>query len=441
VRPRSDAKQLAALRILVPAMILTTQEVRHAALFAEAPAALRVSPEGLGWFVAHVPISPSLATLAQAVCVFSALAAIVGLRARLALTSLTATTTYLFALAQLSGQVWHDMHLLWMSALLAASPCDLAWAYDAKGRAPAEPPPSLGVSLTAARLLLGCVYFFPGLHKLARSGWAWALSDNLRNQLWWKWAEHDIVPALRVDRAPMLLHAAGLFVLAFELSFPVLAFVRRTRPIAAILGGAFHLLAAYFFRIPFVSLWALYVVLVDPGPLVARICRRAPAAVSVASAPAHRTSAWVTSLVGGALVLGAVVQGIRGQMRSFPFACYPTFEWIVGTEMPDLVVRAVRAPGEPIAVPPGRRPGAYRSQRDWGEVFSLVGMWGPVRAERARAYVTRLASTDASSRRALSGAERVRLYRAEVSVDPDDRGHPPRSETLLFELDDALRPP
>jgi Vitamin K-dependent gamma-carboxylase len=430
-----EAKQLAALRIVVPAMILCTPEVRHAVLLANVPAALRVAPEGLGWFLASIPIGPRITTAVQAVCVFSALMAMVGLRARIALAALSATTYYLFALAQFSGQVWHDMHLLWMSCLLAASPCDSAWTYDPPVPISAERATALRVSLNLARVLLGCVYVFPGIHKLKTSGLAWALSDNLRNQLWWKWAEHDIVPTLRVDRAPFILHAAGLFVLAFELSFPLLALARRTRVLAAVLGGAFHILAAYFFRIPFVSLPALYVVLVNPAPLVEKTYRRPPATLTEAPRRTGPWPVWVTYLVGMALVLGATIQGLRGQMRSFPFACYPTFEWIVGTEMPDLQVVALGADGRRIVVPHGRRPGAYRSQRDWGEVFSLVGMWGPASPDRAQAYVSQLASRDAATRRALAGAERIQLYKVEVSVNPDQRDRPPSSETLLFELD------
>src|SRR5215469_16750202 len=114
-------------------MILLTPEVRHAAALAGVPAALRVAPEGLGWFVAWAPIHPVVAGVVQAIAVFSALCAITGLRARAALAVLTGSTFYLFALSQLSGAVWHDMHLLWMSALLAASPCDEAWAFDRRG--------------------------------------------------------------------------------------------------------------------------------------------------------------------------------------------------------------------------------------------------------------------------------------------------------------------
>src|SRR5260370_15943417 len=134
------------------------------------------------------------------------------------------------------------MHLWWMACRLARSSCDEALAVDRRG-AP-RPAESLryGTPLFFARLLLACVYFFPGVHKLASAGLGWALSDNLRNQLWWKWAEFGTIPASRLDRFPGLLQASGLGVMAFELSFPVLALTRAGRTWAAAFGLAFHLL-------------------------------------------------------------------------------------------------------------------------------------------------------------------------------------------------------
>src|SRR6185436_772685 len=102
-----------------------------------------------------------------------------------------------------------------------------------------------------ARGLLGAVYFFPGLHKLLAQGPAWALSDNLRLQLWWKWAEHGSVPAFRIDHVPGALQIGGLGVLAFELGFPLLVAFPKTRALAAVAGIAFHSMSQVVFRIPF----------------------------------------------------------------------------------------------------------------------------------------------------------------------------------------------
>jgi hypothetical protein len=427
------AAQLAALRIVVPAMILVCPETRHAPRIAAGPAALRVAPEGLAWFVAHVPITPAIATAAQAVCVFSALCAAVGVRARAALVAMTLSAFYLFSLSQLAGAVWHDMHLLWMAALLAASPCDEALAYDRRGQ-PAPPDSTrYGLPLAFGRLLLACVYFFPGFHKLATSGLAWALSDNLQHQLWWKWAEHGVADPVRVDRAPGLLQAGGLFVLAFELSFPMLAFVPRARPWLAAAGVLFHLLAGMLFRIPFVSLWALYVVLVDPRRVL-WWKRGAAAGAASASAPASAPASTPALLVTGSLLLAcAFVQGARGQMLSYPFACYPTFQWIIGTEMPDLLIELEAPDGQRTVLSHARDARGYRTQRQWGEIWSLAGIHGPPGDARLRAYLSQL-RRDEPARSLIARAARARFYRAYLSVVPEDRGAPPRRGVLLLDV-------
>ena len=146
---------------------------------------------------------------------------------------------YVFGLSQLSGAVIHDMHLFWFSALLAVSPCGDAlslhrWLRGGglRGQPHAAMPAALvyGVPLQCARVLLGIVYFFPGFWKLKTSGLAWIFSDNLRNQIYWKWYQLGAEPpALRVDQLPWLLQLAALAVVVFELSFIALVWSRRGR--------------------------------------------------------------------------------------------------------------------------------------------------------------------------------------------------------------------
>jgi hypothetical protein len=409
---------------------LLLPEVRDARALASVDPASWVAPEGLGWFVRHAPVGPAIATGVQAVCVASALCAIAGLAARPALGVLTLCGFYLLALGQLSGAVWHDMHLLWMAALLACSPCDEALPWD---RAPAPPPSArYGAPLFFARLLLGCVYFFPGLHKLATSGLAWALSDNLRNQLWWKWAEHGAVPSLRIDRYPALLHAGGLGVMAFELSMPLLVLTRRGRPWAALLGLAFHAATQLFFGIPFASLWLLYVMLVEPADIARWLRRERPSTPESDVTDDTARATWPAVAAGALLLLPVVTQGIRGQTQAFPFACYPTFEWMAGTEMPDLILEVERPDGTREVVPHAGG-SAARSQRQWGEVWSLAGATARVEPARLRAYLEAHRQRQ-PLRSALDGAVRVRFYRGYLSVAPDDIGSAPRRGPLLYEL-------
>jgi hypothetical protein len=403
-------------------MILIAPGFREGARVAAWDPARRIAPEGLSLFAAHLPISPTLATLAQVVTAFAALAAIVGVSARLALAVLAVSATYLYSIAQLAGWVWHDMHLLWFSALLAASPCADVLAFDAHRPLETEGT-EYAAPIWAARLLLAAIYFFPGIHKLATSGLAWALSDNLRNQLWWKWAQHGVLPSFRVDQSPWLLHAGGLYVLAFELGFPLLVLFRRTRLVAAVLGVGFHLTSRMLFRIPFESLWLCYVVLVDPRPIFRRLplprSIRAPVLESSAAAPVLSAK-----IVGALLLAGAVVQGARGQMQSYPFACYPTFQWRAGTTMPDLVIANVDREGNESVLEHARGPHGYRSQRQWAELWSLAGVTAPVEPARLVAYYHSVVKQP---------ADRVRFYRAQRSVAPEDRGRPPLSRELLLE--------
>jgi hypothetical protein len=433
LRPE-PALSLAALRVVVPAMVLLAPGFRQGVRVAAWAPARWVVPEGLHWFVAHVPISPRWALTAQVLTAFCALCAMVGIRARLALGALTLSTFYLFSIAQLTGWVWHDMHLLWFCALLAASPCDDVLAVDAT-----RPLLSQGVRyarpLLYVRLLLGAVYFFPGLHKLMQSGLSWALSNNLRNQLWWKWAEHGSVPHFRVDHFPWLLHGGGLFVLFFELSFPLLVLFRRTRPVAAAAGIAFHVLARGLFLIPFESLWVCYVALVDLRPLVRRLPRIGKRLAEPAGAPppARSVTLWAPVAVGSILLVPAVVQGARGQMQSYPFACYPTFQWQPGTRMPDLVVTAVGPQGREVELPHARDDRGYRTQRQWAEVWALAGVTAKPDARRLQGYYRSLVQHE-PDRHLARGATRVRFYRVYRSVAPEDRGKPPLERRLLLEL-------
>ena len=406
------AEPLALLRIVVPILVLLSPGLREGARVAGWDPALRVVPEGLHFFVAHVPIRADLARAVEAVTVFAALCAAVGVRARVALVALTAGAFYLFSIAQLTGFVWHDMHLLWMCALLAASPCDHALAWD---RVPSRPPSvAYGIPLAFARALLGAVYFFPGFHKLREQGLGWALSDNLRNQLWWKWAEHGASPFFRIDHHPFMLHAGGLFVLAFELSAPLLFFVRRTRLPAALAGVVFHLLAQLVFLIPFAALWACYVVLIEVR--VAISSRPAPEGET----PAPRSL--VPAIVGAVLLAGAVVAGARGQTQSYPFACYPTFQFDPGTTMPDLRFFATLRDAREVAVPFARDAQGYRTQRQWGTIFALVGATHPVDEARLKAYFRGIPHPpDVVS---------VRAVRARVAVDPDEHGRVISEETI-----------
>jgi hypothetical protein len=224
----------------------------------------------------------------------------------------------------------------------ASSCCCLATAArpSARRRERATPLPDAAVSaelsLALLRALLAAVYFFPGFWKLWQSGLDWIWSDNLQNQMYWKWYQFGVLPAWRVDGQPALVRLGALGVVLLELSFPLLAWRPRLRPLAAALGLAFHVAAARLMFLPFASLCACYVVLIDWEWLIAWLTDERPAA------PPSRGRGLVHAVrgvlreggastrrvlaAGSVLLAGATLAGASGQMRAYPFACYPTFQ-------------------------------------------------------------------------------------------------------------------
>lgn len=443
-------QNLAFFRVAVLLVILVSPEVQDGVAWSSLPPALRVVPEGLGWLVALVPITPALARVAQVVLVASTIAGIAGLFSRISLLFVTLSGLYLFAMVQLGGSVTHDMHLFWFTALLAASPSGAALSLDAwiaRRRRPSAPEPAPSVAfaipLWGARLLLGVIYFFPGFWKLQSSGLGWIFSDNLRNQMYWKWYQMGgYTPALRVDLSPTLCQAGALAAVLFELSFVFLVLTRRGRIAAAIMGLGFHLASSVFLRIPFMSLWICYVALIDWAAISARITRLGGVEPELSANGVPRRgkgvprSAVACACLGAALLTGAVVQGARNTIQAWPFACYPTFQWTVPAEMPDLLVEAVRDDGRPAALLDGGggAAGGARSQERWGMVWSIAGMYDrdPTEAQ-LRAYLD-LIAVDAPVRDTMDGAASARFYRAFYSVVPEDRGRPPLRKILIGEV-------
>jgi hypothetical protein len=369
---------------------LVSGEVHSAWRAGALPAAVRVPVRGMlfDW-----PVSIALSKIAFAVVLLGAMGGLVGLKTRFSLTAAALGAFYLLGVAQLSGNVVHDHHLVWFLAILAASPCGDALSIDARDRGVAVTEPSVeyGVPIFFARALIAAIFFFPGYWKLRESGLDWIFSDNLQNQMWWKWAQYDWVPSVRIDHYPRIMRALAFFAVAFELSFPFLIFTRLRRYVA-IAALLFHAGIEAMMRIPFASLWLCYVVFVDWKG-------------SVSPARDRFRPEWS---LGVTLLAGNVWFGAMGWMNGWPFACYPTFQWRAGANMPGLIVEDDR--GQIIV-------GRPRTQNEWGMQWSLLGLRDhPLDHARLRAAYPK-------------GAK---FYRVWWSVNPDDRGKPPlRMEPIL----------
>lgn len=378
-----DAFVLGATRVVLCFIFLMTPERSEALTIASFSHATFSPPAGLAWFVAHVPIDASTVALAGRVYLAAALFGLVGLYTRVALSALLVSATYLFAVRQLAGAVFHDMHLLWFLAVLVASPASKALSVDTlmfrekSGSADWRASHLDGDASSALfwiRTLLGLIYFFPGFWKLRESGLSWALSANLENQIHAKWFQHQIIPVWRIDLHPTLLKLAGLGTLLFEIGFGFAVHIgTRTRIALAALGILFHLSIERFMLIPFSSLWCCYIALL-PAPF------RTPPGSAIQ--PVRRFG---VHIVGAILAACLVERGVSGITQSFPFACYPTFQWIIGPTLPDLIATQ---DGRPLRI--ARDAQGKRSQTEWGEVWSVAGIYGaPFSESRLRAFLKR----------------------------------------------------
>jgi hypothetical protein len=425
------ALNLAVFRVVVGLLFLTTREIREAAAWASLPPELSIAPRGWGWALALVPAQPSVAHIAAGVLVAGALLGAVGFLARPAFTAVALAGLYVMALPLRSGLPFHDQHLVWFAALCAASPCGDALSVDAwLRRRRGEPPPvraaAYGVPLRIAWLLVGVIFFFPGLWKLRASGLAWITSDNLRNQLYWKWATNHVAPPFRIDHFPALLHVAAAGVVLFELSFAFVVWSRRARPFVVASALIFHLSAWLFMGIDFSALWLTYVAFVDWDALLARARRQARAASEARATLARATPALA---VGAVLIAGAVEAGARGATNGWPFACYPTFQESAGTRMPALLISIVSADGREIPVALGND-----DARDRAFSLGLVASADTAEAPARFAAYWRRFSSRAVGASWPANARAVRFFAGEWSTVPEEQSAPPARPRLLYEL-------
>jgi hypothetical protein len=401
---------------------------------------LRIVPIGFQTVLQLVPPTPTLAVVTKALLIVTCLCVMAGIFTRISLVLATLCAFYGLGLAQIHGTVTHNHHLVWLLALLAASPCaDVlsvdAWRNVRKGHSPislgASPTFAHSLALLVAWALIAVVFFFPGLWKLRSSGLDWISSDNLRYQMYWKWYQTGVVPFFRIDRLPVLCRSLAFMAVLFELSLGVLIFFRRTRPLALLGLVGFHAFTHVFLHIRYPSLWMCYVMFIDWRAVVRFVQDESPAPASNdVPLPVKSSSATPVLVVGAFLLSGSIGFGIWGVQRGWPFACYPTFEWKPGIAIPSLRVELVYENERAEELPLPRETSVSRAQKQWGIAWSLAGVTDRVDEMRLRALVKELEKRPDLAHR-FRGAQAVRVYRAVYSVAPEAWGEPPIEKVLL----------
>ncbi|MBK8698383.1 MAG: hypothetical protein IPN29_02065 [Saprospiraceae bacterium] len=175
--------------------------------------------------------------------------------------------------------------------------------------------------------MLGLIYFFPGFWKLWNGGFDWIFTLNLTKQLYVKWGEmNGWLPSFRIDTYPVLIVICSIIVIGFELGFIFLCIKKKCRPVLLLTGVVMHSGIYVLMNISFFALLPNYVVLVD----WARLFRvSSNTLINSSSGIPYSKSLRTIAII---LLGGNMIYGLKKQ-QSYPFTCYPTFDYMVPDSM------------------------------------------------------------------------------------------------------------
>lgn len=238
------------------------------------------------------------------------------------------------------GKLWHNQIFIWISWLFVASRCYDVWSIDAwwarrRGRA-FEPSIRSAYSIPIRWIWvhLGMIYFFAGIFKLWNSGFDWALSDSMINQIQTEWAQHyDVIPIPRIDHYSALVKLGGLCLIFFEILFIFLLIKPATRIFAALGGLSFHNLSAHYMYIGFQDLQRAYIFLLHNAR---RSFFSQPQVIQKAAWDDLKWKQAPTVFKIGLVVFCLNFLCGFFSIHSYPFSSYPTYSALVADEI-DLI--------------------------------------------------------------------------------------------------------
>jgi hypothetical protein len=314
---------LAVTRIVFFTVALVSSNGEEAARLAALPSSLRTYPVGSSLIYQVVGPSPQWARAGAGIMVVCAAFAMVGLWTRAAGLTWVLLATYVNGIPQLFGKVDHGHHLIWFGAILALSRCGDALSVDAwRRRISPQIDVRYGFPIRLWWLLLGLVYFFPGLWKIVTSGVHWVSPENIRSHMFAVWAGlEDFSPVAPVHRWPVALVALGVFTIVFELGFVVAVFTRARWAWVA-MGVAFHVGTLLIMNIQFSSLIVCYAAIVPWS----RLLVLEPGTESVTGTGTVRTLDMAGSAAALMLVAAVAAFGSLGLVNAWPISAYPLFD-------------------------------------------------------------------------------------------------------------------
>ncbi len=341
--------------------------------FLKMPESTQVALPFMGWFPKVIPINETLVGIASVLFFVSIFTSLLGFKTKWSILIFTVTLFYLFAIPNFYGKVNHNHHLIWFPAILAFGPCADRYSLDAYLRKRSGEPirhssKAYALPFLLIWLLMGMIYFFPGFWKIWTNGLDWALTDNVRNQMYYKWFalgdKDSWLPFFRIDQYPILFRTSGVYTIIFELAFIPLLLNKATRKVAIVLGIGFHIGTYVFMHIFFIVLVWSYLSFIKWSDI--RFFRE-DKAESIHITSGSKMVAWL----GGALLISCVVFGF-GKWYSWPFTVYPTFDSIVQEETKHLIYVGETSDGRKIEMTNAPLYLEYTSPRYWEMEYDII---------------------------------------------------------------------
>ncbi len=435
---------LAIFRIALFGALFIFADAGTTIRFSQFPEILKAAPPGWDELLNILPIDQTSATAIVRIFQVSCLLAMVGLFTRVSATLAVVSGIYVLGVPQFFGKIDHYHHLLWFTAILAASRCaDVlsvdAWLAARRNKSADKrivPTRSVIYSLPLrfVWLLIGVIYFFPGFWKFVIGGLDWALSDNMRYLVYTRWLQLDWTPVFRGLDHPVFYKISGLGVIVFELLFIFLLFFPRLRKYAIGTGISFHLMTFLLMRINFWTLLISYLAFFDFEKIYRRIVQKRRSSVAVAKSENHgkiRFGKRSVVIVGSFLI---VVNSLCGFLLidSWPFAVYPTFATVEEPYTQSITFAIETADGNVIETTPWERETItqyIRTPRILGLTWRVLWTTDPrLRQKRAGAMVELFGNYDPVFRRATS----IQVFESIVSVVPEHWHDSPLRRSQIF---------
>jgi hypothetical protein len=282
----------------------------------------------LTWLIKLTPVSNELYLLFCVAGAITSLMIVVGYKTRLFLIINSFIVFYVVATPNFFGKLWHEQIVIWIAWILASSPCYDVFSIDSKiNPRQTQKKAAYGFHLKMIWLHFGLIYFFAGFHKLWVSGFDWALSQSMINQIHLEWFEnYNKIPPFRIDLYPSLLHVSGLIVILFELSFIFFLFNRKTKWLSVIGGLTMHNIIGLLMYISFsFLLQAFYLVFIPWNSILTKLnLLKKQWTIANSSLSIKKLSILIPVIIFFMNFWYGVFR-----ISSYPFSVYPTYTDIV----------------------------------------------------------------------------------------------------------------